>query len=65
MENERKTAGGDCSTCDYYTYDEDEEAYFCDLDLDEDEMYHYLTGHYSSCPYYLNGDEYRVVRHQM
>lgn len=49
----------------YYEYDEDYECYVCQMDLDEDEMYRFLTNTNESCPYYKYGDEYSVVRHQM
>lgn len=49
----------------YYEYDEDYECYVCQMDLDEDEMYRFLTNTNENCPYYKYGDEYAVVRHQM
>ena len=48
-----------------YEYDEDYECYVCAMDLDEDEMYNFLTGHSDNCPYFQYGDEYRIVRKQM
>ena len=54
-----------CDTCNYLVYDEEYECYVCDMDLDEDDMVKFLQGHTMECPYYQNGDEYRVVRHQM
>ena len=54
-----------CDTCLYYEYDEDYECYICSMDLDEDEMYKFLTDSWKNCPYYRNNDEYEVVRHQM
>ena len=36
-----------------------------DEDLDEDEMYRFVTGTNHDCPYFRMGDEYRVVRKQM
>lgn len=54
-----------CDTCLYYEYDEDYECYNCSMDLDEDEMYKFLTDTWKNCPYYRNNDEYEVVRHQM
>lgn len=54
-----------CEYCAHYIFDEEEEWYYCDVNLDEDEMYHFLTGNFSNCPYYQSGDEYRIVRHQM
>ena len=35
------------------------------MNLDEDEMYRFITGTYHDCPYFRMGDEYRVVRKQM
>ena len=46
-------------------FDEEEEYYVCDINLDEDEMVRFMTDSYYDCPYFRNGDEYRVVRHQM
>ena len=54
-----------CDECANYEYDEDYECYVCMVDLDEDEMQKFLSDSYDNCPYYINGDEYRVVRHQM
>ena len=33
-------------------------------DLDEDEMQRFLSNSNENCPYYQNGDEYQVVKHQ-
>ena len=52
----------DCVCCDY---DEELEAFVCTMDLDEDEMYRFLTGDQRECPYYRLDDEYGVVRHQL
>ena len=54
-----------CDTCANYEYDDDEEYYTCAINLDEDEMYRFLSGSKFECPYYTTGDEYAVVRHQM
>lgn len=53
-----------CEECANYAYDETEERYVCDVNLDEDEMMHLLSSHYKQCPYYQNGDEYALVRKQ-
>ncbi len=53
-----------CEFCANYVYDEDYECYVCTVNLDEDEMYHFLSGTNYSCPYYRSDDEYAVVRHQ-
>ena len=57
--------GNDCDTCAFYVYDEDYEEYLCDIDMDEDEYARFLQDRRQHCPYYRNGDEYAVVRHQM
>lgn len=54
-----------CEECTYYAYDEDFEEYSCEMDLDEDEMAKFLSFSNEDCPYYVAGDEYLVVRHQM
>jgi hypothetical protein len=59
------TVQSSCDTCTYYTYDEDYEAYGCDINMDEDEYMKMVTDKHYNCPYYRNGDEYMVVRHQM
>ncbi|MDT3844810.1 MAG: DUF6472 family protein [Bacillota bacterium] len=55
---------GTCETCAYYAYDEDEDDYFCEAQMDEDDYARILEGHYKQCPFYRNDDEYAVVRHQ-
>ena len=54
-----------CDICMNYTYDEDYECYTCEVDLDEDEMYRFLSGSTDSCPYYQLDNEYLIVRKQM
>ncbi len=54
-----------CEYCNNFVYDDEDEVYVCDMDLDEDDMVRFLTGNTGACPYYQNGDEYLVVRHQM
>ena len=54
-----------CDYCANYVYDEESESYYCDVNLDEDEYYRFISTEYKECPYYRNGDEYRVVRHQI
>ena len=58
-------AAGNCECCAFYTWDEDSECYICEMDLDEDEMIRFLSASFDNCPYFRNGDEYRVVRRQM
>ena len=53
-----------CEMCANNCYDEDFEEYYCDVDLDEDEYMRFLSSSEKMCPYYRNGDEYEVVKHQ-
>ena len=53
-----------CEFCAFYVYDEEGYAE-CEVNLDEDEMYRFLTSASFDCPFYQNGDEYQVVKHQM
>ncbi len=57
--------GNQCDTCNNLVYDEEMEEYVCDMDMDEDDYARLMGSHPATCPYYQNGDEYRVVRHQM
>ncbi len=54
-----------CDYCANLVYDDDMECYVCDVDLDEDDMEKFLRGTDFECPFYQNGDEYKVVRHQI
>ena len=59
----------DCDTCNNLEWDEDEQEYYCSADVDEDDYGRMLQeqagGHpHQRCPYWVNGDEYAVVRHQ-
>ena len=54
-----------CEECAYFVYDEEYEEYLCEIDLDEDEVACFYSDAHYNCPYYRNGDEYKVVRHQM
>ncbi|MBP0961956.1 MAG: hypothetical protein J6U36_08345 [Oscillospiraceae bacterium] len=54
----------DCETCAYYSYDEEWDSYVCEMDLDEDEYCRLIEGHYRKCPYYRDGDEYKIARKQ-
>lgn len=57
--------GTSCEYCANYIYDEDSGSYSCDVSMDEDEYYRFVSSEYRECPYYQSGDEYRIVRHQM
>ena len=53
-----------CETCAYYAYDEDWESYFCEINLDEDEIVRINSDSRYVCPYFRMGDEYTIVRKQ-
>ncbi len=54
-----------CESCEFYDYDEELDAYVCDLKLDEDEMVDFLGRNTRSCPYYRFYDEYKSVHKQI
>ncbi|MCQ2508712.1 MAG: DUF6472 family protein [Dorea sp.] len=54
-----------CDSCANYEYDEDYESYICSMDLDEDELYRFMSSDYKDCPYYCLENEYAIVKHQM
>ena len=62
---DREMISGNCDTCVNYVYEEDYECYSCLVNLDEDEMFRFLSGTQRECPYYRMDDEYGVVKHQM
>ena len=41
-----------CDSCVYNVYDEDDEEYYCEVDMDEDDAARLMQGHYKECPYY-------------
>lgn len=54
----------DCDTCAYNFFDEEYDCYTCEMNLDEDEYAKLLQGHYNQCPYYRDGDEYKISNKQ-
>ncbi len=54
-----------CDCCMNYEYDDEFDCYVCLIDLDEDEMRHFISGSFKSCPYFRPGDEYTIVRKQI
>ncbi|MCI8285584.1 MAG: hypothetical protein HFE90_10045 [Firmicutes bacterium] len=53
-----------CHTCTWYAFDEEYDAYVCDMNLDQDEMERFITNTVQDCPYYRLNDEYLTVRKQ-
>ena len=52
-----------CEFCAFYILDDDGYGE-CEVNLDEDEMAHFLSFSYDSCPFYQTDDEYKIVRKQ-
>ena len=50
--------------CVYYVYNEDEDFYECLQDLDEDDMYRFVTKSNNTCPYFRLDDEYSIAKKQ-
>ena len=53
-----------CDFCGHYTYDDESGCWFCAMQLDEDEMFRFLRGDVSGCPYFQFDAEYQMVRKQ-
>ena len=53
-----------CENCANYIYDDECDTYFCNINLDEDEMARFLTQSAYNCPYFDFYDEYSIVRKQ-
>ncbi len=53
-----------CESCNNYQYDDEAESYFCEQNLDEDEMSRFMAGRYDECPYYSSDDDYKIVKKQ-
>ncbi|GEM_PF-154686 len=56
-----------CEDCVYYSYDEESDSYYCDEQLDEDEMASFLRGKLTACPFYHPGqsDYYLAGKHRL
>lgn len=54
-----------CDECAYFEYDEDDEQYVCSADMDEDDYFRMISHNTKDCPFFRNGDEYAVVKHQI
>ncbi|MCR5665571.1 MAG: DUF6472 family protein [Eubacterium sp.] len=57
--------GYPCESCNNFIYDEDDEEYYCDVSMDEDDLAHFYASKYKECPYYQSDNEYLTVRKQM
>lgn len=41
-----KIGSSKCDTCAYNVYDEEDECYYCEVSMDEDDMVRMMEGHY-------------------
>ena len=55
---------GKCEECVHYDYDEEDDSWWCNMDLDEDEMERFLRSAADRCPFYRRGDDYASARRQ-
>lgn len=53
-----------CDMCTNYVYDEIEDYYYCNVNLDEDDTYRFMKGSMDSCSYFTLDDEYSIARKQ-
>lgn len=53
-----------CDICAYYYYDDEEDMYMCNMNMDEDDMMRFLSSPHSQCPFFHIYDEYKIVRKQ-
>ena len=53
-----------CEECVHYDYDDEIDAYYCTMDLDEDEMERILGCAHNAGPCYRRGDDYETARRQ-
>ena len=59
-----KRQGSSCENCANYIFDDQTETYYCDMNLDEDEMERFLTQSVKGCHYFQLYDEYKIVQKQ-
>ncbi len=64
-EAKKSPAAGRCEECEFYDYDEELDAYVCQVSLDEDEMISFISGQTGRCPYFRFYDEYKSVHKQI
>ena len=65
MPQDQKKIASNCESCEFYDYDEFIDAYYCKVNLDQDELERYVTGTNKGCPYYRFYDEYKSVQKQI
>lgn len=53
-----------CEDCWFWDYDEQEDEYYCRMELDEDDVYRISTDRQGQCPYFRQADDYYLPRRQ-
>ena len=53
-----------CDTCARLEYDEQMQEYYCNANIDEDDMYRMMQGSQRDCPFYLLNDDYALAKKQ-
>ncbi len=61
----QKKVVSSCDICLNYEYDEEYDCYVCSVNLDEDDYGRFLSQEHFSCPYFVMGDEYKIVHKQI
>ena len=59
-----KNISTDCENCSHYVLDSEQDEYFCDAALDEDDVAKLMSFKEYKCPYFDFYDEYKIVRKQ-
>ena len=54
-----------CDTCINYVYDDECEDYVCVVNLDMDDMEHFMYRGARACPYFQFDNEYKTVHKQI
>lgn len=57
-------AKSNCEFCANYAYDEEMDCYYCQINLDEDEMARFMQQSIDNCHYFQLYDEYKIVQKQ-
>ena len=50
-----------CDFCAYNEYDEEDEEYYCSVNMDEDDMARFIQSDYRECPFYKSGTAQHIV----
>lgn len=53
-----------CEFCANYVFDDEYQSYYCQVNLDEDEMARFMQQSVRDCHYFQLYDEYKIVQKQ-